>query len=267
MNNLMKYYVTETGIIYIINSDSQGLASVPKDLKDDIKVFLIFKDSSLQVLQPQDRNQLITEMQEISKKINSNNNNGIFIVTFLEDEVLKSENAFTYYKKLGDIKKIVNIIYNKLLGDGSVTKDNFIKKVELIMADDRYNSFINWVCLQNPSKFSSISYQELLKNYDIASHSDIFINQNAASIFNEPNRQSSMMAMQSNVKPINESLSIGTPRNIPTNVNRQYVAPKTLVRTLPNNRGSAAFIKWYTALFILLASVVIGICISIVLVK
>ena len=124
--------------------------------------------------------------------------------------------------------------------------------------------------MQSPSKFSTISYQQLLKEYDITSHSDIFINQNAASIFNEPNRQSTMMGMQSNIKPINHSLSIGTPQNIESQIDKRYVKSKTLVKELPNNHnnhGSAAFIKWYTALFILLAALIIGFCISIVLVK
>lgn len=279
MNNLMKYYVTENDIIYIIKGENQGLVSVPTNLKYDIKVFLIFKDASLQILQSQDRKKLISEMQEISKKINSNGNNGIFIVTFLDDEILKNENAFTFYKELADIKKIVNIIYNKLLGDGNITKDDFIKKVELITADERYNSFINWICLQNPSKFDVISYEQLLKDYDITSHSDIFIRQNSASIFNEPNRQSTMMGMQSNIRPINESLSIGNPRpeyygdnassgGGPINAGGQIFGQnnkqKVLVKTLPTNHG---FIKWYTTLFILLASIVIGVSISLVLIK
>ena len=102
--------------------------------------------------------------------------------------------------------------------------------------------------------------------------SDVFINQNSASIFNEPNRQSSMMAMQSNIKPISESLSIGTPKFNPNGQYFGYSAnnlskPKTLVRKLPPNNGSAAFIKWYTTLFILIMSIVIGISISIFLVK
>lgn len=266
MSNLVKYYVTETNTIYMIKGNGHGLVSVPNVLKNNIKIFMIFKDNSLQVLQQKDRNQLISEMLEINKKINRNNNEGMFIVTFIEDEILKNEDPFVFNEELDKIKELVNTIYNKLLSEGNLRKENFVKKVELVSLDGKYDSFINWLCLQNPSKFHAISYQQLLKNTE--EKNNVFINQNSASIFNEPTKQSTMMGMQSNIKPINESLSIGTPKVVPNNNNYQHIKQKTLVRTMPNNRpGSAAFIKWYTTLFILLASLVIGICVSIVLVK
>ena len=274
MDSLVKYYETETDIVYLVNQNNQGLVSVPKDLKDNIRVFMIFKDNSLQGLQQQDRDKLALEMQDISKRINRDNEDGIFLVNFIGDEIIRNGTAFNYSNELQKTKGLVNTVYNNLLGNGKVKKENFIKKVELLYSDNRYNSFINWVCLQNPSKFHAINYQQLFNNTNNKNleKSDVFINQNSASIFNEPNRQSSMMAMQSNIKPISESLSIGTPKFNPNGQYFGYSAnnlskPKTLVRKLPPNNGSAAFIKWYTTLFILIMSIVIGISISIFLVK
>lgn len=278
MNNLVKYYEAETNVVYMINN--QGVVSIPKVLEDNIRIFMTFKSN----YEGQDKNKLMFDIQEISKKINQNNTNSIFILSFVSDEILKNESVYNYSKVLEEIKRSVNIVYNNILRRGTLKKESFVKKIELFSLDIKYNSFINWLCLQNPSKFQIFNHSQLVNNDKFKNQSNVFINNNTASIFNEPNRQSIMVAMQSNIKPISESLSIGTPKidntndssgGGPINAGGQYFGyssdaisnQKTLVKTLPNNHGSAAFIKWYTTLFILLISLAIGIAISVVLVK
>jgi len=274
MNDLIKFYENENDTTYTINSNGQqGLVSIPKVLNNNIKVFMFFKDS---LLRDDEKQQLMFDIQAISQKINKDNDEGMLIVSLMSNDFLINEDEMMRQKELENIKNLVNNIYNKLLSDGKLRKENFVKKIELISLDSKYNNFVNWLCSQNPSKFHNVSYQELLKKEDNKDmQNSVFINQNVANIFNEPNRQSTMMGMQSNVKPISESLSIGTPKIENINQNGQYFGysgnlanPKTLVRKMPNNNNNnAAFIKWYTTLFILVLSLVVGIAISFVLVS
>lgn len=268
MDELMKYFETGTNSLYVLDDNNQSLVSIPKDLASNIKVFMIFKDKSLQ---EQNRNNFINEIYGIARMLNNGNNDALFIVNFVNNNVLDSPSENTYSEELDKIKGLVNNVYNKLLKEGKVKRENFIKKVQLISLDGRYNPFTNWVCTKNPSKFRAAYCPPVSTNTNanIKPKSNVFINQNSASIFNEPNKQSSMMVMQSNLKPINESLSIGTPTNFnyANSNNKEIVKQKTLVKKLPTNHKNAAFIKWYTTLAILLFSIVFGIVISVVLVK
>ena len=272
MSNLSKFHENDKDIFYTLNGENQGFVSIPKDLNNNIKVFMIFKSSNLQ---GNERNKLMSDMNNITRMINTGNDDGICIISLIENSFLENENVVSYGKELIRIKKLVNTIYNELLGNGNLKRENFIKKLELLSLDNRYNDFINWLCMQNPSKFHFVSYQELVNNYNQNVHGNVFINKNVTTIFNDPN----MASVQANVIPTQESLSIGTPR-LPDNFNDtssgggpaknndQYtmnnVKVKKLVKNPPTSHG---FIKWYTTLFILLASLAIGITISVVLVK
>lgn len=275
MDELVRYFETGTNSIYVLDDDNKSLISVPKDLADNIKVFMIFKDKSLQ---EQNRNYFINEIYGIARMVNNSNNDALFIVNFVNNNVLNSPSENTYGEELDKIKGLVNNVYNKLLKDGTAKREKFIKKVHLVSLDARYNPFINWLCVKNPSKFRVAYSTKVSTNINTSDNEkskiDVFINQNSANIFNEPNRQSSMMVMQSNLKPISESLSIGAPTNLnyansnsEQYNNKKIVKQKTLVKKLPNNHNNAAFIKWYTTLAILLFSIVFGIFISVVLVK
>jgi len=266
MNDLINFYENDTDILYSLTGAHQGLVSIPKDLKNDIKVFLIFKDS---LLQEPERRKLISDLQTISKSINKDND-AIILVSLMPNNFLLNENIVSYGMELTKIKKSVNMIYNKLLGEGKFKKENFIKKVEILSLDNKYKDFSNWLCMQNPGKFHLTDYNLLVKPNIPKKQSDVFSSQNSASIFNEPTNQATMMGIHSNTKANEQSLSIGNPNlaglNFSTDPNAQRIHQKNLVRNYPNN-NNAAFIKWYTTLFILLASIVIGVIVSLVLIK
>lgn len=260
MTNLTKYYETANENVFIINSNRQALASVPKNLNNNIKIFLTFKDNSFQNMNDTDRNSLFYEIQEVSQKITDNSSSGIYITAFLNDQIINDDRENSYSTELNKIKNIVNCVYNKLLIDGQIKKGDVIKRLELVYTDSKYNGFINWLCLQNPKKYHAVSYQNIINDKKSENRNGVFINNNSASIFNEPNKQSTMMGMQSNMRPINESLSIGTPQNLPN-------FSKTLIKSTPNNHGNAAFIKWYTSVFILVICLIIGVVVSLILVN
>lgn len=280
MYDLIRFFENENYTMYTLSVNGQVFASVPKNLKGNIKTFMLFKDS---ILQEQEKNRLMSDMQAIYNRINTNDESGILIVSLFDSNFLMNENVVTYGKEFVKIKNIVNSIYNKLLSDGEVKKENFVREVKLLTFDSKYKDFSSWLCMQNPSRFQSMGYYELFPVQEESKKSEFFTSQNTASIFNEPNSQSTMMGMQSNIKPIEASLSIKTPKfedisssggGGPVNSGGQYVNytnqisnQKKLVKTLPHNHGNAAFIKWYTALFILLASLIIGITVSLILVK
>ena len=267
MNNLLKFKETNYEIIYMIEDDTQGLVSVPKDLKNNIKVFMLFGDNNSS---SEEKNNLSNTISEISKRINIDNENGLCIVAFLNNYAINSGDAISYTTELNKLKILVNNIYNKLLGNGNLTKENFIKEIQLLCNNDKYKNFIDFLCLQNPSKFHLNNYHELMSKTIVDnSINNASNNYNISSFYNNANT----IAQPRNTEPINESLSIG---NVP--INYQYHSDvssgggpannitnsKTLVKKLPNN---AAFIKLPTIILIVVMSLVIGIVISISLLK
>ena len=265
MDEPMKINENEANVIYKLNGNQQGIFSVPKHLNNNIKVFMFFCDNKLEY---SDQNKLISSIQSISSTLNKDEDNGICIISFVDSDFLKNQNVVGFGNQFIKTKKLVNTIYNYLLKDGNVQKENFIKKVELISFDNNYTAFIDWLCSQNPSKFHSFDYQSLfVQKNNTNIQKGVFINNNEASIFNEPTKQSAMTASQTGIKPITQSLSIGNPKfennynpsnNQYSGYNNQAINQKQLVRIPPNNHGSSAFIKWYNVLLILGLSLVIG---------
>ena len=291
MNNLLKLYENQYDTIYVVNDKIQGLVDIPKNLKNNIKLFMIFKDDNLDKLHETEKQKLITEIINTSKKINSNNDEGLFVVAFIEDNILTNTNAFTYTNELYKIKSLVNNIYNKLLSEGKLKKENFIKKVELLYSDNRYKNFMDWLCLQDSSKFHANSYQELLNNNNTLQTPPVIqpnINNNMSieskMTLNNTQQINNNISIQNvtqpnNTTPITETLTIGSvkpsqiyndttssgggPSNQFIGQSNQLAKPKILVKTLPKN--NAAFINWSTIIFILTMSFVIGISLSIYL--
>lgn len=259
MTDLVKISENETDVIYII--DKQGMVVIPKNLTNNINFFMFFNEYTSQ---ENERANLINNMNSFIRTVNQNEKNSILLVSFLESQSISLSSAYTIV--FDNVKKFVNTVYNILLSKGNLRKENFIKRIELLTFNNAYNQFANWLCLQYPAKFRFAGYQFNVSKNDNLKKSDMFISNNSANIFNEPTRQSTMMGMQSNIRPVDESLSIGTPKieNI-SNTNMQTIRYNN--NSYFNNHGNAAFIKWYTALFILLVSLVIGIGISIVFVK
>lgn len=280
MDNLMKFSETESDIIYMIDNN-QGLVSIPKDLKNNIKVFMMFGDSNIS---EEERNKIVNNISEVSKRINDNDDDGICIVTFINSDVTNTNDAIIYTEELNRIKMLVNNIYNKLLAEGKFTKDNFVKKIELLYTDLKYKNFMDFLCLQNPSKFHANSYQELMNEVIRENSNSNMDNTNTTTVNNTPVSNASnnyvnnnvtypsqfdsntdyinntnSLAKPNSVEPINEGLSIGSVPFEYQNLNN-----KTLVKTKPNN---AAFIKLPTIIFIIAMSLVIGITISVSLLK
>lgn len=272
MNNLIKLQANETGTIYILDEKLQGLVSVPNDLKNSIKVFMLFKASTEKEI---DKDKVINEILEVSRQINLGEDNGICIVTFMNNN-LSDSNALTYANELNNIKGFVNKIYNSLLRDGKLTKENFVKRLELLYKDDEYKSFIDFLCIQDSDKFHSNSYDELINKK--ISESPAISNLNNSNLSNQVVNpvdnndiiNNSSIITPTNISPVNETLSIGNiPINHQSTENDTSGGPsnnisnnKLLVKTKPN-----AFIKLPTVILILLMSFVIGISFSLYFLK
>jgi len=265
MSNLLKFNENETDIIYMINSELQGLVSVPKDLNTNIKVFILFKNSKENI---QGIDSLSNEILEISRKINNANDNGICIAAFMEN-ALSDGNAITYTNELNKVKSLVNTVYNALLKEGKFTKDNFIKKLELLSKEDNFKNFIDFLCLLDPSKFHANSYQDLMsKNAQENTVNNPNMNIQANNATNNVG-----MFTQNNIQPVAGNIPIGgTPMNYQYNgdtsggggPSNNISNNKILVKKLPHN---AAFIKLPAVILILIMSLVIGISFSVYLLK
>lgn len=276
MANTTKIYENQSDVVYALNSDLNGIFSVPKDLENNIKVFMIFGNN------PQnenDRNNVVQKMLRISKNINTANNVGLSIVAFVDNDILLDNTTNSYEKSVAKIKNLVNEIYNKLLAEGNYTKSNFIKVVELLYEDDRYINLINYLCTHNSKKFHAIRYQDIMSNSSLNENVSTN-NLNSSSTSNNLNSlkdftssfgvNNSFSSQQPTVQPISETLSIGSyvPYYDDTSSSggpsNSIDKTKVLVKKLPNN---AAFIKISTVLLILIISLVIGIGFGIYLLK
>lgn len=274
MANTTKIYENEIDVVYTLNSDLYGMFSVPKDLDNNIRVFMMFGNN------PQnenDRNSVVERILKISKNINSNNNDGLCIVAFLDNNILANNDSILYEKSVAKIKNLVNEIYNKLLAQGNYTKSNFIKKVELLYEDNKYLDFINYLCAHNPEKFHANSYQEIMNNNSLGEN--IYTNNLNSSLTGDNLISQAGYSTpvsfgvnnnQSTVQPVSETLSIGSyiPYYDDTSgsggPSNSVDKNKVLVKKLPK---SAAFIKISTVLLILVLSLVIGIGFSIYLLR
>lgn len=269
MNNLTFLEETENTTIYVVEDELQGLVSIPKDLNNNIKVYMAFEKN---------KNEFISKMKEITKTIN-NNQDGILIITIIKNNI----NEIDYPNILAKIKNLVNKIYNDILKEKKVTKENFIKKIEFLSSEEEYNNLINWLCLQNPNKFH-LNNQKLMntKILNETTRGEI-LTQNIEKItispFSQPiNNLNNTNGTENNLEPITEKLTIGSftptinnssfPKNETTNnVNQPEEVNKKKLLRVPDHHNNAAFIKLPTIIFVLIMSLVIGITFSISLLK
>jgi len=259
MKNLTFLEETENAIIYVVNDELQGLVSIPKVLTNNIKVYMTLEDET--------KNEFISQMKEITKTIN-NNLNGILIIAIMKNNI----NEIEYPNILDKIKNLVNKIYNDILNEKKLTKNNFIKKIEFISSEKQYKNLINWLCLQNPNKFH-LEHQKLTETKKLNEHDIATSNIENRAINPSPQFNSSNYV---NATPITEKLTIGSftppinntnfPQNKTTNnINQQEINNKTLIKVSYHN--NSAFIKLPTIIFIIIMSLVIGITFSISLLK
>lgn len=276
MDGLMKYYETTNDITYVLGDENQSIVSIPKDLANHIKIFVIIKDKSLF---EHNRNNIVNEIFYISKMINNGNNDAIYLVSFVNSNLVVNQNEEVYSKEINRIKEHVNIAYNSLLRNGSLNKGDFIRKVQLISLNNKFANFINWTCMKNPTKFRAVNYQAVVSSIpnEQVNKNPMFIDNNSANIFSEPTRQSAMVAaMHSNGKPINEALSIGTPRVSP-NMNTKVSANNGGYFKIKDNNvkslshtpsvGGQGFIKWPTIIFIMLITLLVSFTITVFIIK
>ena len=144
---------------------------------------------------------------------------------------LYSVNGNNFENNLNDIKFFVNKVYNVMLSTKRFSKENFIKKIKVIK-DDGNVELIKWLCMNYSNKFSIVDINGIVDVNDN-------VNDNFTSSY--------------------KSLAIG---NTPINNSNQSINIQSF-----ENKNSGGFIKWYSIVLILFVSLVIGISVSLYLLK
>lgn len=232
MDNLIKYQEDDYGIIY---SYLDSFISVPNNIRDNIKLCLSFEKN---------QTDLVNSMNKY--RINGN-------ILFLT--ITNNINEVDYINELSRIKRLVNQVYNLVLKEKKLSRDNFIRKIE-ILNNGNNKDFVNWLCEHYSNKF----YKNDMQVENVFSNNDV--------IFNTPKTDTvnNVPVVNSSYTPTDEKLSIGE-------IDPIY---KTLSNTnsSQNNGGfyrssnnNAAFIKLPMIMFVLVLSTIIGLAISIFMLK
>lgn len=232
MDNLIKYQEDDYGIIY---SYLDSFISVPNNIRDNIKLCLSFEKN---------QTDLVNSMNKY--RINGN-------ILFLT--ITNNINEVDYINELSRIKRLVNQVYNLVLKEKKLSRDNFIRKIE-ILNNGNNKEFVNWLCEHYSNKF----YKNDMQVENVFSNNDV--------IFNTPKTDTvnNVPVVNSSYTPTDEKLSIGE-------IDPIY---KTLSNTnsSQNNGGfyrssnnNAAFIKLPMIMFVLVLSTIIGLAISIFMLK
>ena len=232
MDSPIKYQEDDYGIIY---SYLDSYISVPNGIQNNIKLCLSFE-----------KNQ--TDLVNSMNKYRTEGNILFLTITNNIPEV-------DYIYELSRIKRLVNQVYNLVLKKKNLSRDKFIRKIE-ILNNGNNKEFVNWLCVHYSNKFykSGMQVDNVFKNNDV--------------IFNTPKTDTvnNVPVVNSSYTPTDEKLSIGE-------INPVY---KTLPNpnTQVNNGGfyrssnnNAAFIKLPMIILVLLLSTIIGVGISIFMLK
>lgn len=232
MDSPIKYQEDDYGIIY---SYLDSYISVPNGIQNNIKLCLSFE-----------KNQ--TDLVNSMNKYRTEGNILFLTITNNIPEV-------DYIYELSRIKRLVNQVYNLVLKEKNLSRDKFIRKIE-ILNNGNNKEFVNWLCVHYSNKFykSGMQVDNVFKNNDV--------------IFNTPKTDTvnNVPVVNSSYTPTDEKLSIGE-------INPVY---KTLPNpnTQVNNGGfysssnnNAAFIKLPMIILVLLLSTIIGVGISIFMLK
>lgn len=232
MDSPIKYQEDDYGIIY---SYLDSYISVPNGIQNNIKLCLSFE-----------KNQ--TDLVNSMNKYRTEGNILFLTITNNIPEV-------DYIYELSRIKRLVNQVYNLVLKEKNLSRDKFIRKIE-ILNNGNNKEFVNWLCEHYSNKFykSGMQVDNVFKNNDV--------------IFNTPKTDTvnNVPVVNSSYTPTDEKLSIGE------------IDP--VYKTLPNpntqiNNGgfyrssnnNAAFIKLPMIILVLLLSTIIGVGISIFMLK
>lgn len=232
MDSPIKYQEDDYGIIY---SYLDSYISVPNGIQNNIKLCLSFE-----------KNQ--TDLVNSMNKYRTEGNILFLTITNNIPEV-------DYIYELSRIKRLVNQVYNLVLKEKNLSRDKFIRKIE-ILNNGNNKEFVNWLCEHYSNKFykSGMQVDNVFKNNDV--------------IFNTPKTDTvnNVPVVNSSYTPTDEKLSIGeidpVYKTLP-NPNTQ-VNNGVFYRSSNNN---AAFIKLPMIILVLLLSTIIGVGISIFMLK
>ena len=227
MDNPIKYQEDDYGIIY---SYLDSYISVPNSIQDNIKLCLSFE-----------KNQ--TDLVNSMNKYRTEGNILFLTITNNISEV-------DYINELARIKMLINQVYNLILKEKKLSRDKFIRKIE-ILNNGNNKEFANWLCEHYSNKF----YIGEALNDDIFKDKDV--------IFNTPETDTvnNGPVVNSSYTPTDEKLSIGEVDSI---YKEAVNVSKGSYRASNNN---AAFIKLPMIILVLLLSTIIGVGISIFMLK
>ncbi len=227
MDNPIKYQEDDYGIIY---SYLDSYISVPNSIQDNIKLCLSFE-----------KNQ--TDLVNSMNKYRTEGNILFLTITNNISEV-------DYINELARIKMLINQVYNLILKEKKLSRDKFIRKIE-ILNNGNNKEFANWLCEHYSNKF----YIGEALNDDIFKDKDV--------IFNTPETDTvnNVPVVNSSYTPTDEKLSIGEVDSI---YKEAVNVSKGSYRASNNN---AAFIKLPMIILVLLLSTIIGVGISIFMLK
>lgn len=232
MDSPIKYQEDDYGIIY---SYLDSFISVPNSIQNNIKLCLSLE-----------KNQ--TDLVNSMNKYRTDGN-----ILFLT--ITNNISEIDYINELARIKRLVNQVYNLVLKEKNLSRDKFIRKIEIINNGNN-KEFVNWLCEHYSNKFykSEMQVDNVFKNNDV--------------IFNTPKTDTvnNVPVVNSSYTPTDEKLSIGELDSV-------Y---KTLPNpnTQANNGGfyrssnnNAAFIKLPMIMLVLLLATIIGLSISVFMLK
>lgn len=232
MDSPIKYQEDDYGIIY---SYLDSFISVPNSIQNNIKLCLSLE-----------KNQ--TDLVNSMNKYRTDGN-----ILFLT--ITNNISEIDYINELARIKRLVNQVYNLVLKEKNLSRDKFIRKIEIINNGNN-KEFVNWLCEHYSNKFykSEMQVDNVFKNNDV--------------IFNTPKTDTvnNVPVVNSSYTPTDEKLSIGELDSV-------Y---KTLPNpnTQANNEGfyrssnnNAAFIKLPMIMLVLLLATIIGLSISVFMLK
>lgn len=232
MDSPIKYQEDDYGIIY---SYLDSYISVPNGIQNNIKLCLSFE-----------KNQ--TDLVNSMNKYRTEGNILFLTITNNIPEV-------DYIYELSRIKRLVNQVYNLVLKEKNLSRDKFIRKIE-ILNNGNNKEFVNWLCEHYSNKFykSGMQVDNVFKNNDV--------------IFNTPKTDTvnNVPVVNSSYTPTDEKLSIGEIDP----VYKTLPNPNTQVNNggfYRSSNNNAAFIKLPMIILVLLLSTIIGVSISIFMLK
>lgn len=232
MDSPIKYQEDDYGIIY---SYLDSYISVPNGIQNNIKLCLSFE-----------KNQ--TDLVNSMNKYRTEGNILFLTITNNIPEV-------DYIYELSRIKRLVNQVYNLVLKEKNLSRDKFFRKIE-ILNNGNNKEFVNWLCEHYSNKFykSGMQVDNVFKNNDV--------------IFNTPKTDTvnNVPVVNSSYTPTDEKLSIGEIDP----VYKTLPNPNTQVNNggfYRSSNNNAAFIKLPMIILVLLLSTIIGVGISIFMLK